>query len=149
MNLNNKINIKFNNFYNKYFLIENNNFKDFIKYINNKTSILLVLDNNKLKIFDCYLQSEIELNLNENYNNKIKYTNINGINSIYIKINQQCFLIITSNNIINNLQIINESIMENKGLLKCIISYIYIIDKSLKEHIYYHNCKLLYDNLKN
>lgn len=134
-----------NNFYNKYFLIENNKFKEFIKYINNKTSILLVLDNNKLKIFDCYLQTEIELNLNENYNNKIKYTNINGINSIYIKIKQQCFLIITSNNIINNLQIINESIIKNKGLLKYILSYIYIMDKSLKEHIYYHNCQLLYD----
>lgn len=138
-----------NNFYNKYFLIEKNNFKEFIKYINNKTSILLVLDNNKLKIFDCYLQTEIELNINENYNNKIKYTNINGINSIYIKINQQCFLIITSNNIINNLQIINESIMKNKGLLKYIISYVYIMDISLKEHIYFHNCKLLYDNLEN
>ena len=143
----------FNNFYNKYFLKENNiNYEKFIENINKKTSILLVLDENKLKIFDCYLQKEIELNINENYNNKIEYNNINGIKSIYIKNNklninniQQCFLLITFNNIIDNLQIINESIIKYNGLLKYITSYIYIKDNALKNKIYYHNCKLFYD----
>lgn len=158
---------KFEEFINKHLLIDTIKFKEFMLMINRKKSIILVLDNNILYIYNYgyliysnpeYLQSKLKLDNNKNnlYKNRIDYITVNGNNRINIEINQyksgvikQCYLIIKNNNRIDNLEIINKSIMIKNDILLNIKSYIYIENDNLIKNIYYSNCELTYDELKN
>lgn len=158
---------KFEEFINKHLLIDTIKFKEFMLMINRKKSIILVLDNNILYVYNYgyhinlnpeYLQSELKLDNNKNnlYKNKIDYITVNGNNRINIKINQyksgeikQCYLIIKNNNRIDNLEIINKSIMIKNDVSLNIKSYIYIENDNLIKNIYYNNCEFTYDELKN
>lgn len=158
---------KFEEFINKHLLIDTIKFKEFMLMINRKKSIILVLDNNILYVYNYgyliysnpeYLQLELKLDNNKNnlYKNKIDYITVNGNNRINIKINQyksgeikQCYLIIKNNNRIDNLEIINKSIMIKNDVSLNIKSYIYIENDNLIKNIYYSNCEFTYDELKN
>ena len=146
-----------NTFFKKYFSIKDNlNFNNFIKKIK-ENSILLVLDNNKLKTYNSVDKEEIIINLNERYNKRIKYKDNEGINRIQVKVElARCgfprryyFLLITNNNTINNLQIINTQNQRKSSCFHLLPLNVYIMNNTTINNIYYKNCEIYNDELKN